>query len=191
MNRIKELREKKGLSLRELSARVGIPASTLGSYEQTGTGARNPKKENVIKIANFFGVTPLYLTGESTLKDKDGYLTYAKKKAKEGKNIGNDINSLVEQQNILLYELNNEFTKLYDSLTSTITGVTTIPPDEFHLNLNSMLSEIRTADKIVILSAVYSLFALLTEYKMGDEEQNEKEKIITILKQLGITTFHF
>ncbi|WP_162257644.1 helix-turn-helix domain-containing protein, partial [Ligilactobacillus equi] len=60
-NRIKELRKKKGLTLKQLSEKVGISNPTLSRYEK---GTRNPKIENWHKLANFFGVTVEYLQGQ-------------------------------------------------------------------------------------------------------------------------------
>ncbi|MCR4999514.1 MAG: helix-turn-helix transcriptional regulator [Lachnospiraceae bacterium] len=47
------LRESRALSQRELSKETGIPASTIAAYE---TGNRNPKLENALIFARFFGV---------------------------------------------------------------------------------------------------------------------------------------
>lgn len=84
-NRIRELRKKKGLTLKELSQQlkengVKLSASSLIKYER---GERNPSLENWINLANFFGVSVSYLQGltddENTfvindLKDLDSKL---------------------------------------------------------------------------------------------------------------------
>ena len=75
MNRIKELRKEKGLTLRQLSDAVDIPASTLSRYEQTGKTARKPKFENLLKLAEFFEVAVGYVSGFS---DKRKDLFYVK-----------------------------------------------------------------------------------------------------------------
>lgn len=72
MNRIKEIRKKKKLTLQQVSNKTGISVSSLSAYEkQEGNkGYRNPKIENWIKLANFFNVSVTYLMGisDQTLK---------------------------------------------------------------------------------------------------------------------------
>lgn len=65
MNKIKELRHEKGLSLRAMCTEINIPASTLSQYER---GVREPKLKTWEKLANFFGVSVAYLIGESNIK---------------------------------------------------------------------------------------------------------------------------
>ncbi|WP_025020366.1 helix-turn-helix domain-containing protein [Ligilactobacillus equi] len=60
-NRIKELRKEKGLTLKQLSEKVGISNQGLSFYER---GQRNPKIENWHKLADFFDVTVEYLQGQ-------------------------------------------------------------------------------------------------------------------------------
>lgn len=60
-NRIKELRLKKGLTLKKMGKNIGMLDSTLSQYE---TGNRSPKKEEIWqKLADFFGVSVPYLQG--------------------------------------------------------------------------------------------------------------------------------
>lgn len=68
MNRIKELRTKKHLTLKELGEQLGMPNSTLSQYE---TGKREPKLETWRKLADFFGVSVPYLQGKVTYKALD------------------------------------------------------------------------------------------------------------------------
>lgn len=65
MNRIKELRREKGLSLKELSNEIGISSATLSRYE---TEKRKPKIENWSKLADFFGVSIGYIQGTSEIR---------------------------------------------------------------------------------------------------------------------------
>lgn len=60
MNKIKELRHEKGLSLRAMCAEINIPASTLSQYER---GVREPNISMLIKLADFFNVSIDYLVG--------------------------------------------------------------------------------------------------------------------------------
>lgn len=62
MNRLKELRTKRGLSLRELAQAIGVAHTTLARIE------KNERKMSVpqaIALADYFGVTIDYLVGRT------------------------------------------------------------------------------------------------------------------------------
>ncbi|NRN80157.1 HTH-type transcriptional regulator ImmR [Lactobacillus helveticus] len=59
-NRLKELRQKNNLTLKELGQKVGMANNTLSQYE---TGKREPKLETWKKLADFFDVPVSYLQG--------------------------------------------------------------------------------------------------------------------------------
>ena len=59
-NRIKELRQKNNLTLKELGQKIGMANNTISQYE---TGKREPKLETWQKLADFFGVSIPYLQG--------------------------------------------------------------------------------------------------------------------------------
>lgn len=68
-NKLRALREKKGLLQKELANEIGISTSTIGMYEQ---GRREPDFETVKKLANYFGVSIDYLAdNESKLFNDD------------------------------------------------------------------------------------------------------------------------
>lgn len=58
MERLRELRKSKGISLKELGAIVGVAESTMSLYE---SGKRQPDYETLLKLAEYFGVTVDYL----------------------------------------------------------------------------------------------------------------------------------
>lgn len=60
VNRIKELRKKKELTLIELSKKINIPNNTISQYENE---RRNPTEETWQKLASFFDVSVEYLKG--------------------------------------------------------------------------------------------------------------------------------
>ena len=62
MNRMKSLREKKGLTMKDVANCVGLPYTTYVNYEK---GAREPSSETLIKIAKFFDVSVDYLIGRT------------------------------------------------------------------------------------------------------------------------------
>ncbi len=65
MNRIKELRQEKKLTQKELANLLGVNMVTLSRYENNN---RNPKIDKLEKMSDIFGVTVEYITGESDLK---------------------------------------------------------------------------------------------------------------------------
>lgn len=58
--RLKELREEKAISLKELSKAIGVSDVALCRWEN---GKRVPTIESLVKIATYFGVSTDYLTG--------------------------------------------------------------------------------------------------------------------------------
>jgi transcriptional regulator with XRE-family HTH domain len=64
-NRLRKLREEKGLTQKELAQALGLNSkSTITNYEQND---RDPDYETLIKIAKYFEVSIDYLLGQ---KDK-------------------------------------------------------------------------------------------------------------------------
>ncbi len=70
--RIKKLRESKGLTQKELANQLGLTDGAIGFYE---VGKRNPPLDTLNKLADFFGVSIDYLLGrtdiENLYKDKE------------------------------------------------------------------------------------------------------------------------
>lgn len=60
MNRLKELRQKNNLTLKELGQKIGMANNTLSQYE---TGKREPKLETWQALADFFNVSVPSLQG--------------------------------------------------------------------------------------------------------------------------------
>ncbi len=60
IERLKELRQEKGLSQAQLAKATGISTGAIGFWE---TGERVPNAQAVIVLAKFFGVTTDYLLG--------------------------------------------------------------------------------------------------------------------------------
>lgn len=58
MNRLKEMREARGLSMREAARLLKMPYTTYVNYEK---GAREPNSETLISLANFYETTIDYL----------------------------------------------------------------------------------------------------------------------------------
>lgn len=60
MIRLRELRESKGLNMREASRLLGMPYTTYVNYEK---GLREPTSETLILFSDFFGTSVDYLVG--------------------------------------------------------------------------------------------------------------------------------
>lgn len=64
-NRIKQLREEKGLKQEELAKVLLVAPSTIGMYERD---EREPNDSITLKIADFFGVSTDYLLGKTDIR---------------------------------------------------------------------------------------------------------------------------
>ena len=62
MNRIKELRQSKGLTQAELATKLGVTRQAVSLYEK---GQIKPKIETLKKLAEYFGVSVTYIKGET------------------------------------------------------------------------------------------------------------------------------
>lgn len=62
MNRIKELRESKGISMRQAALDLGMPYTTYVNYEK---GAREPNSETLILLADYYNTSIDYMLGKS------------------------------------------------------------------------------------------------------------------------------
>lgn len=76
MNRLKELRKQKHLTLQELADKTGLSNQAISFYER---GKRKPKIETWQKLADFFGVSVPYLQGIEV----EGFSSKAKELEKE------------------------------------------------------------------------------------------------------------
>lgn len=63
MFHIRELREAKGINMKEAAKRLNMPYTTYVNYEK---GLREPTSEILIQIADFYGTTIDYLVGRDT-----------------------------------------------------------------------------------------------------------------------------
>ena len=66
--RIKEAREKRGLSQSQLAARVGVEAQTISKQER---GVFSPAADTLLKIADVCGVDPRWLVLVEAPSDED------------------------------------------------------------------------------------------------------------------------
>lgn len=77
MNKLRQLRKQKGLTLKEVAEDTGILENLIGKYERE---EREPKKETWIKLADYYCVPVAYLMGlpEGLIKyiDRLGNMTF-------------------------------------------------------------------------------------------------------------------
>lgn len=66
--RMKELRQKKGLSMEQLAVTLGVTKSRVNMWENSGSV---PKSELLIRIAEFYDVPTDYLLGNPNSSDSD------------------------------------------------------------------------------------------------------------------------
>lgn len=71
--RIKFLREEREYTQEQLGAMIGVSKSTIGMYE---LDKREPDKEKLETIADFFNVDMDYLYGKSSYKNKQEWLLH-------------------------------------------------------------------------------------------------------------------
>lgn len=65
MNRMRQLRETKEISMKEAAEQLGMPYTTYVNYEK---GVREPNSETLIQIASFYDTTIDYMLGRSILQ---------------------------------------------------------------------------------------------------------------------------
>lgn len=180
MNKIRELRKEKGLTLKELSDDLSkkgildIAADTLGKYER---GEREPKLKTWIKMSEYFSVPVSYLQGVSeyrtNLSDLSNINTFVKfmNDVADGKKENGDlffteetwqkeINSYMAQKGLENFkELVNFFNKL---------GITEIKQDDID-NLLNNISDIFKINHII--DETFFFFETCIAGYSGDKEK--------------------
>ena len=121
MNRIKEIRQEKKLSQKDLAKKLNISQQAISLYEK---GGREPKLETWQKLADFFGVSVPYLQGISDIEDLEPVSTFEKffaslEKTPDGKSIKVPVNEMLALANGL--ELKT-FLKINNAIISKQNG---------------------------------------------------------------------
>ena len=89
MNIIRELRKKAGIGQKELADIIGVSIPTVSDWE---TGKKQPSKERLRKLAEYFQVDELVILGKTVINTGDGPIT------EEAKIISDGIDKLSEVQ---------------------------------------------------------------------------------------------
>lgn len=138
MNRIKEVRKKKGLSLQQVADAVGVGNNTISRYE---TGKREPKLETWNKLAEYFNVPTSYLMGLSD--DVNGWKEWAENTGYSVKQIKDEIQRLIKTKRLdssadIQYQINQAVKSLDSSSYSTTQGV----QHELVFQLTNLISKV-------------------------------------------------
>lgn len=138
MNRIKEVRKKKGLSLQQVADAVGLGNNTISRYE---TGKREPKLETWNKLAEYFNVPTSYLMGLSD--DVNGWKEWAENTGYSVKQIKDEIQRLIKTKRLdssadIQYQIDQAVKSLDSSSYSTTQGV----QHELVFQLTSLISKV-------------------------------------------------
>lgn len=70
-DKLKKLRKDKRLTQEELAAIINVSTSAVSQYER---GKATPRRENLILLAEYFGVTVAYLEGTTSIEDIENML---------------------------------------------------------------------------------------------------------------------
>lgn len=141
MNRIKEVRKKKGLSLQQVADAVGLGNNTISRYE---TEKREPKIETWNKLAEYFNVPTSYLMGLSD--DVNGWKEWAENTGYSVKQIKDEIQRLVETKRLdsstnIQHQIDQAVKSLDSASYSTTQGV----QHELVFQLTSLISKVNGA----------------------------------------------
>lgn len=141
MNRLRELRQKNNLTLKELGQKTGMANNTLSQYE---TGKREPKLETWNKLAEYFNVPTSYLMGLSD--DVNGWKEWAENTGYSVKQIKDEIQRLVETKRLdsstnIQHQIDQAVKSLDSASYSTTQGV----QHELVFQLTSLISKVNGA----------------------------------------------
>ncbi len=81
LKKLRELREKRGLTLDQVAEELGLRNQYVSNYE---LGKRRPDYETLKKFADFYGVTIDYILEREELNTNQEYLRVMKKAEKDG-----------------------------------------------------------------------------------------------------------
>lgn len=176
-NRIKELRQSKGLSQSELAQKVGISNQAISHYE---TGKRHAKIETWQKLADYFDVSVPYLQGFDEHRP-------------------NRLKELRQKKHLTLEELGNAVGMLNSTLSQYENGkrnpnneVWQQLADYFEVSVSYIKGEIDTGqlEKLIELAIFFCFPKITFTYRNVELDDDRKSVIVVgilsqILNQLG------
>ena len=181
-NRLKELRQKNNLTLKELGSKIGIPNNSLSQYEN---GRRQAKLEVWQKLADFFNVSVPYLQGF------DEHKSNRLKELRDKKGISQ--NQFVQAFNELLISKKMKpitiptYSRWENSLNSPTEKVWQQLADYYEVSVPYLKGEIDTEylEKLIELLMLLSFPKIIISYGDTDIDDNTKPFIsVEIMSQI-------
>lgn len=176
VNRIKELREKKKMSIDQLSKElkkkgVSISPASISKYERE---ERNPKIDKWIQLANFFGVSVSYLKGitQSRRGNLEHYqrATAMLNKANTPGTSPEDFRALGEKAEQLIDKAGtDDFAILFDAMNRT---------SEWVFNRGKDITSLSDQELSSIFDDVSAFYFLSLDAALGDEKAKKYHKKI-------------
>ena len=180
MNRIKELRKEKAITVKELSKIIGISQSMLSNYENGNSEPRD--KETWQKLADYFGVSVAYLRGfdeENAFSniDSEEVLHHLLENAKVGddlmEKIYNDlslqITSIIED---IFSELRNEIKQNEPNIEYINNNIKNLY--RAYISLKNLLEQ--ALDLYGGLSDTFNLWIKFNNYISAQKDDNDIKK---------------
>ena len=181
-NRLKEIRQKNSLILKELGSKIGIPNNSLSQYEN---GRRQAKLEVWQKLADFFNVSVPYLQGF------DEHKSNRLKELRDKKGISQ--NQFVQAFNELLISKKMKpitiptYSRWENSLNSPTEKVWQQLADYYEVSVPYLKGEIDTEylEKLIELLMLLSFPKIIISYGDTDIDDNTKPFIsVEIMSQI-------
>lgn len=179
--RLKQLRESRGLSVKELGNLVGKSDANISRYER---GVHGPGRSVILKLAEVFGVNPVWLMGSDAVSR---YETLAENNTFRQVPIYSFVTETMNQDNIIGYE----------STSENIDFCMTIPDnsmasDRIHQNDIAYItrqSEVKNNDiALVLLKETATIHRVVeadkTRILIPGNTVLKRQKIIGIVKQI-------
>lgn len=179
MNRIKELRKNKGVTVKELSEIIGISQSMLSNYENGNSEPRD--KETWQKLADYFGVSVAYIRGYNSqitiqTNNHEELIQEIKKSVNKATEITNDVieNALED----VAIDFSESVSKLIDEViknitTSIIENAKYTDNTTLRIDMNDVVETLKKAQSLLNgqkdflneTAKIYKVYKQLLEYK--------------------------
>lgn len=174
MNKLKELRQEKGLSQQALGKEIGVSYRTIQNWEN---GVNSIKQEKAQQLADYFGASVGYLLGYSEYRDsqdasfqlyqKDSNDPFNHVKARVYSLLGDDLIKVLEDQYVTGHD-DPDYSKL-TSFLSAVNQLSYTDEEELLLNYGILPKE----DKKIIKNLVFDMAEKVK--RTITKEKQEKE----------------
>lgn len=196
MNRLKELRQKNNLTLKELSEQlskrnVKISADALAKYERED---REPKIDKWNHLAEFYGVSPEYLMGIDSHKPKNRLRELRNKAGLSQNKLVSSLNNYLAKNNIKGITAAT-FSRWENSISNPTEIMWKYLADYFNVSVPYIRGEIDTERIAKIAKMAFCLLEPSLDVELGEKHLPEKGKkgcigllLIALINQLGLNT---